>query len=141
MSIEAFQIATAVLGASTTGIAVISYGLRKRLKDANERLKDSAWHVRNLQRTLASTYDREEQLERQNVELSGMVKKVHDQRVAASKSAAAKRAAAKAGKEAGKAAATAKTFAALQAAPLRPRDEVVANIRSSKAAQAVSSGG
>lgn len=141
MSIEAFQIATAVLGASTTGIAVISYGLRKRLKDANQRLMDSAWHVRNLQNTLAATYEREEQLERQNAELNGMVTKVQNQRLAALRKAAEKRAVTRAGKAAEKNAAAAKTFSALQAAPLRPRDEVVANIRSSKVAQAVSSGG
>lgn len=134
MSIEAFQIATGVLAVSSLGLGFVAYGLHKRLKDAG-------YHVRTLQQTLASTYDREEQLVRQNAELNGMVTKVQNQRLSALSKAAEKRAAAKASKDAEKADATAKTLAALQATPLRPRDEVVASIRSSKTAQAVSSGG
>ena len=141
MSIEAFQIATGVLSVSSIGLGIVAHGLHKRLATARFIVEQTRQHVENLQKTLASTYDREDQLVRQNAELNGMVTKVQNQRLAALSKAAEKRAAAKAGKDADKAGATAKTLAALQAAPLRPRDEVVANIRSSKAAQAVSSGG
>lgn len=141
MSIEAFQIASGVLAVSSVGLAIVAHGLHKRLTDARIIIEHSHQHVRNLKMTLASTYEREDQLVRQNAELNGIVTKVQNQRLAALSKAAEKRKAAQASKDAEKNAAAAKTFSALQAAPLRPRDEVVANIRSSKAAQAVSSGG
>lgn len=141
MSIDAFQIATAVLAVSSVGLGAVAHRLHKRLATAQFIVEQTRLHVENLQKTLASAFDREDQLVRQNAELNGIVTKVQNQRLAALSKAAEKRNSAKVAKDAEKDAATAKTLSALQAAPLRPRDEVVANIRSSKAAQAVSSGG
>lgn len=134
MSIEAFQIASAVLGSATVGLSVVAYSLKSRL-DA------SAAHVANLQSYVADQCKREGALIRERDELLVFYNRTMAQRQKALRKAHEKNRAANADKASLKADATAKTLSALQAAPLRPRDEVVANIRSSKVAQAVSSGG
>lgn len=141
MSIEAFQIASAVFGATTVGFAHLAYGLRQKLKQEETALEQARGHVANLQRTLTEAYDCQDDLERRCTELNKIVTKVHDQRQRALRKAHEKNREASESRAATKAEATVKTLSALQAAPLRPRDEVVASIRSSKAAQAVSSGG
>lgn len=134
MSIEAFQIASAVFGSATVGLSVIAYSLKCRLDV-------SADHVANLQSYVADQCKREGALIRERDELLVFYNRTMAQRQKALRKAHEKNRAANADKASVKADATAKTLSALQAAPLRPRDEVVANIRSSKAAQAVSSGG
>lgn len=134
MSIEAFQIASAVLGASTVGFGVIAIAL-------NARLVAAQGHVENLQKYVQDQCGREGALIRERDELLKFHNRTMAQRQKALRKAHEKNRATNADKAAVKADATAKTLSALQAAPLRPRDEVVANIRSSKAAQAVSSGG
>lgn len=141
MSIEAFQIATGVLAVSTVGLGVIAHGLHKRLATSQFIVEQTRQHVANLQKTLAATYEREDQLVRQNAELNGMVTKVQNQRLAALSKAAEKRKAKAAQSAEADAAARDKTISALASTRLRPRDEVVADIRASKAAQATSSGG
>lgn len=128
MSIEAFQIATAVFGATTVGLAHLSYGLR-------QKLKESAAHVANLQGYVSDQCKREGALIRERDELLTFYNRTMNQRQAALRKAHAKNKASADDKQNEKAAATAKTLSALEAAPLRPRDEVVANIRFSKAAQ------
>lgn len=134
MSIEAFQIASAVLGASTAGLGVIAYALKCRLDASVE-------HVTNLQKYVQDQCNREGALIRERDELLKFYNRTMAQRQKALRKAQDKNRAANEAKAAEKAQATVKTLSALQAAPLRPRDEVVANIRSSKTAQAVSSGG
>lgn len=134
MSIEAFQIASAVLGASTVGFGVIAIAL-------NVRLVAAQGHVENLQKYVQDQCNREGALIRERDELLRFYNRTMAQRQKALRKAQDKNRATNEAKAAVKAQATVKTLSALQAAPLRPRDEVVANIRSSKAAQAVSSGG
>lgn len=134
MSIEAFQIASAVLGATTIGFAHVSYGLHKHLKSATA-------HVRNLQAFTTDQATRLDDLMVKNAELNGIVTKVHDQRQRALQRATLANKARAAAKQVDEAAATSKTLAELAASPLRPRDEVVASIRASKVAQQVSSAG
>lgn len=134
MSIEAFQIASAVLGASTVGFGVIAIAL-------NVRLVAAQGHVENLQKYVQDQCNREGALIRERDELLRFYNRTMAQRQKALRKAQEKNRATNEAKAAVKAQATVKTLSALQAAPLRPRDEVVANIRSSKAAQAVSSGG
>lgn len=134
MSIEAFQIASAVLGASTVGFGVIAIAL-------NARLVAAQGHVENLQKYVQDQCNREGALIRERDELLRFYNRTMAQRQKALRKAQEKNRATNEAKAAVKAQATVKTLSALQAAPLRPRDEVVANIRSSKAAQAVSSGG
>lgn len=134
MSIEAFQIASAVLGASTVGFGVIAIAL-------NVRLVAAQGHVENLQKYVQDQCNREGALIRERDELLRFYNRTMAQRQKALRKAQEKNRATNEAKAAVKAQATVKTLSALQTAPLRPRDEVVANIRSSKAAQAVSSGG
>lgn len=140
MSIEAFQIASAVLGSATVGLSVVAYSLKSRL-DA------SAAHVANLQSYVADQCEREGALIRERDELKAFYNKTKTQRANALKVAATRRKLRAEGKSEVEIDAhihtetLKRTFDALQAAPLRPRAEVVANIRGSKAAQAVSSGG
>lgn len=147
MSIEAFQIASAVFAGATIGFAHLSYGLRLKLKE-------SMGHVANLQKALHEAYDTQDDMERQRSEvmkrlvaLEKFQAQVKNQRINALKVAAERRKLRAEGKSDEEINAQIhtetlkRTFDALQAAPLRPRAEVVANIRSSKAAQAVSSGG
>jgi hypothetical protein len=132
MSIEAFQIASAVFGASTVGLVHLSYGLHKRLKSASA-------HVANLQAFTTDQAKRLDEVIVQNAELNGIVTKVHDQRRRALERATLAnkaRAAAKAGDEK---AAVEKTLGELKLHPLRPRDVVLADIRASNTAQQVSS--
>lgn len=128
MSIEAFQIASAVLGASTVGFGVIAIAL-------NVRLVAAQGHVENLQKYVQDQCNREGALIRERDELLKFYNRTMSQRQAALRKAQEKNKAAAEDKQNEKAAATAKTLSALEAAPLRPRDQVVANIRSSKAAQ------
>ncbi len=121
MSIEAFQIASAVCGALTVGFAHVSYGLHKHLKSAQA-------HVANLQAFAADQSRRLDDLMVKNAELNGIVTKVHDQRRRALERATAANKARRALRDASVDAARAQTLAALKAAPLRPREEVVAGI-------------
>lgn len=134
MSIEAFQIASAVLGASTVGFGVIAIAL-------NVRLVAAQGHVENLQKYVQDQCNREGALIRERDELLRFYNRTMAQRQKALRKAQEKNRATNEAKAAVKAQATVKTLSALQAAPLRPRDEVVANIRSSKAAKTVSSAG
>ncbi len=138
MSIEAFQISTALFAVSTVGLAVVAHGLHARLKDVRLRLDMAREHVTSLKNTLHSSFTREESLTRQNEELNAIVTRVHDQRLAALSKARSNKA--KSGKTpADEAAARERTISEMQATRFRPRDEVVANIRSSRTAQQVSS--
>ena len=141
MSIEAFQIASAVFAGTTIGFAHLSYGLRLKLKE-------SMGHVANLQKALHEAYDTQDDMERQRSEvmkrlvaLEKFEARVSNQRKNALRVAAERRKLRAAGKSDAEITAEMqratqlRTYEALQAAPLRPRDEVVANIRSSKAAQ------
>ena len=121
MSIEAFQIASAVFGATTIGFAHVSYGLHKHLKSATA-------HVRSLQSFTIDQATRLDDLMVKNAELNGIVTKVHDQRRRALERATAANKARRALRDASVDAARAQTIAALKATPLRPREEVVAGI-------------
>lgn len=132
--IDAFQISTAVTLSTSIGFAYIAY-------EATRRLKQARGHVSNLQKHLHEAFDELDLAERKIVELDKIVTKVQAQRLKALERAVAANKARGEARKADKARATEKTLSALQAAPLRPRDEVVANIRGSKAAQTVSSGG
>ena len=130
MSIEAFQIATAVFGSSTVGLAVIGCALKARLDVARD-------HVANLQGYVSDQCKREGELIRERDELLRFYNRVSKQRQDALKVAAAKRAA-KAGETAeAQTAAREKTLHALQVTPLRSRAEVVADVK--RAAAQVSS--
>lgn len=139
MSIDVFQISTAILAASTVGLAVVAHGLHARLKGSRFILENAREHVTSLKNSLHLSFNREETLTRQNEELNAMVTRTQNQRLAALSKAAANRAA-KSGKTLiDEAAARDRTIAEMQSTRFRPRDEVVANIRASKAAQQVSS--
>ena len=121
MSIEAFQIASAVFGATSVGLAHVAYGLHKHLKSSQA-------HVASLQVFLTDQSLSLDDLIVKNAELNGIVTKVHDQRQRALERAVAANKARRALREASVDAARAQTLAALKAAPLRPREEVVAGI-------------
>lgn len=134
MSIETFQIASAVFGATTISFAHLSFGLRKHLKSAQA-------HVANLQAFSADQCRNLDDLMVKNAELNSIVTKVHDQRISALNKARAKAAARAAAVKADEVKATEKTLGELKLHPLRPRDQVLSDIRSSKAAQHLSSAG
>lgn len=132
MNIEAYQIASAVLGAATVGFAHLSYGLRSKLSESEQ-------HVSGLQKYVQDQCVREGELIRERDELLKFHDRVAKQRQNALKKAAEKRAA-KAGENAeADAAARDKTLNALKVTPLRTRAEVVADV--TRTARQVSSAG
>lgn len=134
MSIEAFQIASAVLGASTVGFGVIAIAL-------NVRLVAAQGHVENLQKYVQDQCNREGALIRERDELLRFYNRTMAQRQKALRKAQEKNRATNEAKAAVKAQATVKTLSELKQHPLRPRAEVLADIRRSKAAKTVSSAG
>jgi hypothetical protein len=139
MTIAPYQIATVVLGMTSASLGAALIITRRELHGLEKRLREARDHVRSLQEMLYKVSVESDDFRRQNEELNQIVNMVHDQRQKALRKAQEKNREANEAKAATKAQATVKTLSALQASPLRPRDEVVANIRSSKAAQQVSS--
>jgi len=121
MSIEAFQIASAVLATSTAIMTYVAYVHFLKAWRAEK-------HVASLQAFLTDQSRSLDDLMVKNAELNGIVTKVHDQRRRALERATAANKARHALRNAKFEAARAQTLAALKATPLRPREEVVAGI-------------
>jgi len=141
MAMDFFVATTGILAPASVALAFKLRSLINERDEAQMGRRQAREHVSDLQEMLHKISVENAQLIRQRDELNEIVTKVHDQRNRALRKAHEKNRAANETKAAVKAEATVKTFSALKAAPLRPREEVVASIRSSKAAQAVSSAG
>lgn len=141
MSTEAFQVATAVLAASSLGLGVVAYGFHTRVREYARRIDDARAHVASLKASLTNAFHEQDVLTRRCAELDEAMSKVNAQRERALRAANERNRRDRERKAEMQAQAAVKTLSELKQHPLRPRAEVLADIRRSKAAKTVSSAG